>query len=100
MNILTFLLELEEGNNKEYKVEVICYSKVYAKKSDSNYLLSLYYCVSKKNYLEEVNTWKSVLAIQYLERLITTFHKEYLEKPTTISSPIDFILLIVRTVVK
>ncbi len=35
-----------DGNTKEYKVEEICDSKIYAKESDSGYYLpSLYYLV-------------------------------------------------------
>lgn len=35
------LIEINKSNSKEFKVEVICNSKVYAKKSDNSYLLGL-----------------------------------------------------------
>lgn len=35
---ITSQLELNKGNNKEYEIEIICNSKLYAKKSDSDYL--------------------------------------------------------------
>ena len=39
-------IELDKGNNKEYKVKTIYDSKVYAKKFDnSHYLLDRYYLV-------------------------------------------------------
>ena len=37
-------LEFEaSGNNKEYKIEVICDSTVYTRESKTSYLLGLYY---------------------------------------------------------
>lgn len=36
---------LEKNNTKEYKLEIICDSKVYIKKLENNYLLDLYYLV-------------------------------------------------------
>lgn len=39
-------MKLDKGNNKEYKVKVICDSEIYAKKLDSgHYLLDFYYLV-------------------------------------------------------
>ena len=40
-----FSAKFEVGNNKEYKVEAICNSIVYAKKIDG-YLPGLYYLVT------------------------------------------------------
>ncbi len=50
-------LEFEnDGDGKEYKVEAIRDSVIYAKESDSDHhLSSLYYLVSWKSYLEEEN---------------------------------------------
>ena len=47
--------EFEPGNNKEYKVEAIRDSAVYAKKAD-RYLPGLYYLVAWKSYPEKENT--------------------------------------------
>ena len=48
--------ELDAGDNsKEYKVEIIWDSAVYAKKS-KNHLSKLYYLVAWKNYFKEENT--------------------------------------------
>ena len=46
--------EFEPINNKEYKVEPIQDSVVYAKEIDGH-LLGLYYLVAWKNYPEEEN---------------------------------------------
>lgn len=59
-------IELDKDDNKKYVVDVICNSKVYAKKSDSNHPLGLYYLVSWKSYLDKENHWEPVLAMQYL----------------------------------
>ena len=48
--------EFELSNNKEYKVEVIQNSTVYAKEADG-YLPELYYLVIWKGYQEKENTW-------------------------------------------
>ena len=47
--------EFELGNNKEYKVEAIWDSTVYAKEAD-RHLPGLYYLVAWKGYSEEKNT--------------------------------------------
>ena len=49
-------LELEAGNSKEYKVEAIWNSAVYASKSESGQLAGLYYLVGWKRYPKEKNT--------------------------------------------
>lgn len=52
-----FWIEFENNSNgKEYEVEAICNNRVYAKESDTSYLLGLYYLVSYKGYSEEENT--------------------------------------------
>ncbi len=48
-------IELDKSNNKLYKFEAICNSKVYAKELDSSYLLAFYYLVWWKNYLKKEN---------------------------------------------
>ena len=51
------ILELDAGNNsKEYEVEAIRDSAVYANKSESGHLLGLYYLVVWKGYPKEENT--------------------------------------------
>ena len=47
--------EFEPDDDKEYKVEAIQKSAVYAKKADG-YLLGLYYLVAWKSYPKEENT--------------------------------------------
>ena len=48
-------LDFEAGNSKEYKVETIWDSAVYARKS-KGYLSGFYYLVAWKSYPKEENT--------------------------------------------
>lgn len=91
--------KLDKADNKEKKVEVICDFKIYANELES-YLLNLYYLISWNSYPEEENTLESALVIEYLQRLVTTFHKKYQEKPIAISLPINLILPTARPIVK
>lgn len=84
------------GNNEKYKVENICNSTVYTRKSKMGYLLCLYYLVSWKSYLKNKNTWKPVSAIQYLQKLVSTFYRNYPNKSIAISLLIDLAPSIVR----
>ena len=49
-------LEPKAGDSKEYKVETIWNSAVYANKLESNQLPGLYYLIAWKEYLEKKNT--------------------------------------------
>ena len=50
------IIELDANNNSgKYKVEAICNSTVYVRRS-AGHLPGLYYLVSWKSYLEEENT--------------------------------------------
>ena len=51
-------LNASNDNNKEYKVEAIWDSAVYASKLKSGYLSSFYYLVAWKAYSKEENTGK------------------------------------------
>ena len=88
-----------DGNNKEYKVKAICNSTVYTNKSES-FLPGLYFLVLWKSYLKEENTWRPALAVLHLCKLINTFYHDYLEKPTTISPPINSIPPMARPTIK
>ena len=83
--------ELDAGNvnSKEYKVETIWNSAVYANESESDHLSGLYYLVAWKGYPEEKNIWEPLLSIQHLKKLISSFHKDPPEKPIGTSPPID-----------
>ena len=83
-------VELDVGNeNGEYEVEAIRESEVYARESESDHLPGLYYLVSWKEYLGEENTWEPTSMVQHLRKLISLFHNDHLDKPTTTSSAID-----------
>ena len=51
-----WVTELKTGNSKEYKIEDIWDTAVYASKSESSQLPSLYYLVAWKGYPKEKNT--------------------------------------------
>lgn len=89
-----------DGKSKEYEVEAICDSTVYARESKSSHLPGLYYLVSCKGYPEEENTWEPALAVQHLRRLLSTFHKKHLEKPIATSSPVNLAPPTTRPIVK
>ena len=80
--------KFEAGDDKEYEVDGIWDSAVYARKS-AGQLLGLYYLVLWKGYPEEENTWELAFAIQHLRRLVTAYHKDNLEKPTVTFLPVD-----------
>ena len=65
-------MDFEVDNSREYEVEAIWNSAVYTKKSESH-LPGLYYLVAWKGYSEEKNTWKPILAVQYLRKLVNSF---------------------------
>ena len=81
--------EFEAGDNKEYEVDGIRDSVVYAKESATGRLPELYYLVLWKDCSEEENTWESTLAIQHLQRLVTVYQKNNPEKPTATSTPVS-----------
>ena len=56
--------ELDAGDNsREYKVEAIWDSAVYARESESGHLPGLYYLVSWKGYPKKENTWEPASAV-------------------------------------
>ncbi len=80
--------EFEAGNNKEYEVEAIIDSAVYGQQANDQ-MPGLYYLVLWKGYPEEENTWEPSSAVIHFRKLISTFHKEHPEKPTSTSPPLD-----------
>ena len=64
MNDTQLNFEFEAGNNKEYEIEGIQDSAIYARESVGQ-LPGLYYLVLWKDYPEEENTWEPALAIQH-----------------------------------
>ena len=83
-------LEFEAGgDNEEYEVEGIRDSAVYARESEAGHLPGLYYLVSWKGYPEDESTWEPASAVQHLRKLVSTFHKDYPDKLTATSPPID-----------
>ena len=94
-------IEFNAGNDgEEYKVETIWDSALYAKELELGHLPGLYYLISWKGYSKEENTWKPASAIQHLRKLISSFYKDHLDKPTATSPAIDTAPPIVRPTVK
>ena len=60
MNDTQLDFEFEASNNKEYKVDGIQNSTIYAKKSTTSQLPELYYLILWKGYPKEENTWEPV----------------------------------------
>ncbi len=87
--------EFEAEDNKEYEVEAIIDSAVYDLQANDQ-IPSLYYIVLWKGYLEEENTWEPSSTVIHLRKLISTFYKEHLEKPTVTSLPLDSALPMAR----
>ena len=83
-------LEFEAGgNNKEYKVEGICNSALYARELETGQLPGFYYLVSWKGYLEDESTWKPISAMQHLRKLVSIFYKNHPNILTVTSPPIN-----------
>ena len=91
--------EFDTSNNKEYKVEVIIDSTVYAKEEKGN-LSGLYYLIFWKGYLVEKSIWEPSSTVIYLRKIIFTFYKNYPEKLTVIFLPLDSAPLMVKPLVK
>ena len=70
------------------------------RESESGYLPDLYNLVSWKRYLEEENTWEPASAVQHLQKVISSFHKDHLDKPTTTSPAIDTAIPMARPIAK
>lgn len=97
------LLELEPEFNveedKKYKVEAIKSSAIYAEVVKGQ-LPGLYYLVFWRGDLEDESIWKSISAILYLQKMISTFYKDYSEKPKAISPPLNSAPLMATLIVK
>ena len=80
--------EFESGDDKEYEVEAIQDSAVYAKEADGH-LPGLYYLVAWKGYPKEENTWEHSSAGMHLRKMVNTFYKDHPENTTATSIPLD-----------
>ena len=96
------MTELDAGDNESgvYGVEAICDSAVYVRESGSGHLPRLYYLVFWKGYPEEKNTWEPYSVVQHLGKLISSFYKDHLDKPTATFEAIDTALSMARPTIK
>ena len=78
-----------KDDSEKYKVEAIWDSEVYVRESESGHLPGFYYLVSWKGYPEEENTWELASVVQQHRKLISSFHKDHLDKLTTTSPTIN-----------
>ena len=94
--------ELDASNKRvgEYELERIWDSVVYARESESGHLPGFYYLVSWKEYPEEENTWEPASAAQHLRKLISSFHKDYPNKPIANFPAIDTVPSMGRPILK
>lgn len=63
---------------------------------EAGHLPRLYNLVFWKSYPEEKDTWEPASAMQHLQKLVITFHKDYPNKPIVMVFSIDTISLIAR----
>lgn len=96
----TIQLEFEAGNNKEYKLEEIQNSAVYAMESKAGHLLGLYYLVNWKSYPKKRSTWEPVLAVEHLQKLLSKFNQKNPTKPIATLFVVDSALPMARPTVK
>lgn len=75
-------------------------SVVYARESKNHYLPDFYYLVLWNDYFEEKNIWKLASVKQYLRKMISTFHKNYPDKLSITSSPINIPALMFKPIIK
>ena len=80
--------ELEPGDDKEYEVEAIRDSAVYAKEADGHFP-GLYYLVAWKVYPEKESTWEPSSTFMHLRMIVSTLHKDHSKKPTVTSVPLE-----------
>ena len=91
--------EFESGNDKEYKMEAIRDIAVYTKQAD-RHLPELYNLVVWKSYLKKKNTREPFLSVMHLRKMLSTFHKNSLKKPTATSALLDSAPLIVKPTIQ
>ena len=88
--------EFEACGDKEYKVDSIWNSAIYAREL-AGQLPRLYFLVSWKSYPKEENTWEPALVIQYLWKLVTIYYQDNPEKPIVTSAPVNMALPMARS---
>lgn len=97
---MTSKLEFDEvGNGIEYKIEGICDNAVYARELEGH-LTELLLTGFVEMLPRRKNTWEPALIMQYLQKFISIFHKEHLDKPIATSTLVNSVPLMARPIVK
>lgn len=91
--------EFNVEKNKKYKVTIIQDNVIYTKLAE-NQLSKLYYLVFWTSFLEDRSIEELASAIMRLQKMISTFHKHYLEKSTSMSLCLNSVSPIIRLLVK
>lgn len=73
---------------------------VYARELENHHLLNFYYLLLLKSYQEEKNTRETILPVEYLQKKVSKFYKDYLDKPTAMSPPIDITTQMAMTITR
>ena len=96
----TTQLEFEVGDDKDYEVEGIQNSAVYAMELEAGHIPGLYYLVDWKSYPKEESTWEQASAVYHLQKLLSKFYWENPIKSTANSPSIDSAPPMARPTVK
>lgn len=94
------MTELSISNKgRKYEVREIYNSAIYVKESRSH-LPGLYYLISWKNYPKEENICELDSIVQYFNKLIKLFYKNYLNKLIMITKTINTISSLAKLITK
>ena len=74
-------IEFNENEPKEYEVESIQDSAVYARESEDGRPVGLYYLIHWKGYPESEDSWEPYAAIKHLRKMVRLFHRIILQNP-------------------
>lgn len=92
--------KLDAGKEKEYEIEAIRDTAVYANNAAGGQIPWLYYLVSWKKYLKNESIWETTSALMHLWKMINSYYKDHPEKSPAMFSPIDSALPMAKPIIK